>query len=70
MVNPQDVKAVIRRLAEARDEPLWKILYFKCQRCSEIKPIGEAVGWNYPTEDDDPPAAHLDPQGGSSGTIL
>lgn len=47
MVNPQDVEAVIRRLAEARDQALREAplhLHFKCQRCDEIEPIKEAVG--------------------------
>ncbi|MFQ6117018.1 MAG: hypothetical protein ACE5LQ_01990 [Candidatus Bipolaricaulia bacterium] len=54
MVNPQDVEAVIRKMAEARDEALWKVLYFKCQRCGEIKPIAEAVGVESPQEDGRP----------------
>jgi hypothetical protein len=54
MADPQDVEAVIRKMAEARDQALWKALYFKCQRCGEIKPIGEAVGVEFPPEDGGP----------------
>jgi len=49
--HPQDVELVIRKLAEARDEALWKVLYFKCQRCGRIKPITEAVGIEFPLEE-------------------
>jgi len=52
--NFQDVEAVIRSLAEARDEALWKVLYFKCQRCGKIKPIKEAVGVEFSQEDGQP----------------
>jgi len=51
---PKDVEAVIRLLAEARDEALWKVLYFKCQRCGRIKPIKEAVGVEFPPGDGGP----------------
>jgi len=54
MTNPQDVEAVIRRLAEARDEALWHMLYFKCEHCGKIKPISEAVGVEFPQEDGQP----------------
>ena len=54
MINPQDVKAVIFKLAEARDRALWEVLYFKCQRCGQIKPIKEAVGVEFPPEDGGP----------------
>jgi hypothetical protein len=46
--NVQDVEVVIRRMAEARDEALWKVLHFKCQRCGELKPIKEAIGVEFP----------------------
>jgi hypothetical protein len=54
MADPQDVEAVIRKMAEARDRALWKALYFKCQHCGKIKPIGEAVGVEFPPEDRGP----------------
>jgi len=54
VIEPRDVEAVIRLLAEARDEALWKVLYFKCQRCGEIKPITEAVGVEFSQEDGQP----------------
>ena len=52
--NPQDVAAVIWKLAEARDQALWKVLYFRCQRCGQIKPIEEAVGVEFPPDDGSP----------------
>jgi len=51
--NP-DVEAVIRKLTKARDQALWEVLYFKCQRCGQIRPIREAVGVEFPPEDGDP----------------
>lgn len=50
----QDVETVIRKMAEARDQALWKVLHFKCQKCHQIKPIGKAVGVEFPPENGGP----------------
>lgn len=54
MIYPGSLENIIRRMAEAKDEALWKVLYIKCQHCGELKPIKEAVGLEYPPGNGDP----------------
>lgn len=51
MDQPKELIALFERMREAKDQALWQVLYFKCQRCGEIQPIGQAVGVELPPSD-------------------